>query len=78
MRDLLAKQGNDRFEQMINIKALIAAYTKGKLKWYGNGFVTYWSRGIQLSEPRGFKMEEFACLSRHFPNKSFWVEGVSQ
>ena len=77
MRDLLVKQGNDPFEQMININALIDAYTEGKLKWYGKGFVTYWTRGIQCSKPRGFKLEEFTCLSNHFPKKSFWVEGVS-
>lgn len=77
MKELLEKQGTDPFDQMININALIEAYTGGKLKWYGNQFVTYWTRGIQCSQPRGFKMEEFACIRQHFPEKSFWVEGVS-
>lgn len=74
-RCLEAKGDDD--EQLANVKGLLYAYRFGKLTWK-QGLVTFWSRGVQLCEPRQFDWddcEEFA--SRHDGHKGFWVEGVS-
>ncbi|KAJ6013967.1 hypothetical protein N7540_008558 [Penicillium herquei] len=70
--------GEDKysFEQLVNVKALIKAY-KSKALALTPGLVTYWWKGVQHSQPRPLKWEEFFALWRESGSgKSFWVEGV--
>ncbi|KAJ5371644.1 hypothetical protein N7517_003650 [Penicillium concentricum] len=67
---------DDEYKQAPNVTSLIEAYRSGKLKW-NDGLVTYWSKGVQLSQPRPFKWNEYNFISaEHHGQKSFWVEGV--
>ncbi|KGO36714.1 hypothetical protein PEX1_026270 [Penicillium expansum] len=66
----------DECEQLPNIEALLEAYKSGELDW-NNGLVTYWSKGVQISQPRPFDWDEFEAInSHHEGHKGFWTEGV--
>ena len=70
------KHTTDIFEQLPNIEALLKAYRSGQLEWHV-GFVTYWSGGLQICQPRRFDWDEFEAInSRHLGHKGFWTEGV--
>lgn len=70
------KANGDPHNQLTNLDAIIESYQDGKLKV--NRFVTYWSRGHQLCQPRPFRWDEFHVLNTKFQgNSHFWVEGVS-
>lgn len=72
----LEKEG-DRYNQIPNIQAIIAAYRSRKLDWNVTGMVTYWSKGTQLCQPRPFDWDEFEAInSKHEGHSSFWTEGV--
>ncbi|KAJ5703355.1 hypothetical protein N7493_011744 [Penicillium malachiteum] len=61
--------------QQENIKAVLQAYMSGQLQWM-EGYVTYWSKGQQLCQPRLFDWDEFeAIYDRVDGNSSFWTEG---
>ncbi|KAJ5171983.1 hypothetical protein N7492_004576, partial [Penicillium capsulatum] len=65
-----------RKRQLENIKAVIKAYEDGSLDWR-QGFVTYWSKGKQLCQPRPFHWDEFeAIYDKYDGHNSFWTEGV--
>ncbi|CAI7622301.1 unnamed protein product [Penicillium pancosmium] len=71
----LSKEG-DNYKELPNVRALITAYKSGQLKWNG-GLVTYWSKGLKLSEPRPFDWDEFEAINKkHDGHDAFWVEGV--
>lgn len=66
----------DEYEQLPNIEALIEAYQSGQLYW-NTGLVTYWSKGVQISQPRPFDWDEFEAINSHHEGyKGFWTEGV--
>ncbi|KAJ5382998.1 hypothetical protein N7517_000909 [Penicillium concentricum] len=66
----------DKYEQLPNINSLLAAYKSGQLEWH-TGLVTYWSRGVQVSQPRRFDWDEFEAINLdHHGDKGFWTEGV--
>lgn len=68
---------NDKFQQLDNVVAIKRAYLEGTLRWVP-GFVTYWSQGIQRSEPRPLNWADFqAMFKEHGTATSFWVEGIS-
>ncbi|KAJ6020462.1 hypothetical protein N7540_005966 [Penicillium herquei] len=61
--------------QQENIKAVMLGYLSGNLEWM-EGYVTYWSKGKQLCQPRLFDWDEFeAIYDRVDGNSSFWTEG---
>ncbi|KAJ5735008.1 uncharacterized protein N7483_000133 [Penicillium malachiteum] len=61
--------------QQENIKAVLQAYLSGQLQWM-EGYVTYWSKGKQLCQPRLFDWDEFEAVYDKFDgNNSFWTEG---
>ncbi|CAG8255376.1 hypothetical protein PENNAL_c0076G01082 [Penicillium nalgiovense] len=67
----------DKYEQLPNIDALLNAYKAGQL-WWNTGFVTYWSRGAQICQPRPFDWDEFEAINTHYKgDKGFWAEGIS-
>ncbi|KAJ5093748.1 hypothetical protein N7456_009609 [Penicillium angulare] len=69
-------EGNgDKNNQLLNVRAIIEAYRNRTIQI--NGLVTYWSRGVQISQPRPFDWDEFLSInSHHEGSTSFWVEGV--
>ncbi|KAJ5765676.1 hypothetical protein N7520_005235 [Penicillium odoratum] len=67
----------DKHEQLSNSDAILDAYRKGKLTRNAGRtrLVTYWSKGVQLSQPRPFDWDEFDAINDlHKGEKSFWVE----
>ncbi|KAJ5641470.1 hypothetical protein N7490_005470 [Penicillium lividum] len=67
----------DKYEQLSNVDAILDAYRKGKLTRNAGRtrLVTYWSKGVQLSQPRRFDWDEFDAINDlHKGEKSFWVE----
>lgn len=69
------RESGDEFDQSANVEALIKAYRSGQLEW--TGLVTYWSKGVQLCQPRPFDWDEFEAINRkHKGSSAFWVEGV--
>ncbi|KAJ5285781.1 hypothetical protein N7524_001087 [Penicillium chrysogenum] len=67
----------DPNEQLPNIDALLRAYKAGALEW-NTGLFTYWSRGVQICQPRPFNWDEFEAINAHYNGvKGFWTEGVS-
>ncbi|KAF3398345.1 hypothetical protein F1880_006100 [Penicillium rolfsii] len=67
---------NDSQEQMSNVRAIIAAYTRGQLKWK-QGFVTFWSNGRMVWGPGKFDWKTFSDVNTaHQGHKSFWVEDL--
>lgn len=66
----------DPNEQLPNIDALLRAYKAGALEW-NTGLFTYWSRGVQICQPRPFNWDEFEAINAHYNGvKGFWTEGV--
>ena len=67
---------NDQYEVVGNVTNIMAAYRSGKLSW-NPGLVTYWSKGVQLCQPRPFRWDEFNLINaEHQGHKGFWVEAV--
>lgn len=69
------EEKGDPNEQLLNVEALLSSYRSSKLTWT-QGLVTYWSRGVQLCEPKKFQGDECEKLGREH-GEGFWVEGVS-
>ncbi|KGO78079.1 hypothetical protein PITC_041100 [Penicillium italicum] len=66
----------DEHDQLPNIEALLEAYKSGELDW-NTGLVTYWSKGVQISQPRPFDWDEFEAINSHHGGyEGFWTEGV--
>lgn len=77
MRGSMVAEG-DEDDNVCNVDAIIAAYKAGALGW-NKGLVTYWSKGVQLCQPRPFDWEEFLVVNhKNDGSSSFWVEGVSR
>ncbi|KAJ5365932.1 hypothetical protein N7517_008818 [Penicillium concentricum] len=69
-------QSLDDFNQLPNVRALLKAYRGGTLHW-NQEMVTYWSKGVQLCEPRPFNWDEFEVLNAHHSGRTgFWMEGL--
>ena len=67
---------NDKYELVANVTNIMAAYRSGQLRW-NPGLVTYWSKGVQLCQPRPFRWDEFDFINaKHDGHTSFMVEGV--
>ncbi|KAJ5728645.1 uncharacterized protein N7483_003153 [Penicillium malachiteum] len=67
---------HDKFDQLVNVKALITAY-KSKALEVTPDLVTYWWQGVQRSQPRPMIWEEYFALWRESGSgNSFWVEGL--
>lgn len=67
----------DPDNQLPNVKAIIKAYRERKLGW-SRGWVSYWSKGVQLNAPQKFDAELHKKLAREYDTtKAWWVEGVS-
>lgn len=70
------EEGGDKYKLRGNVKAVTDAYKARKLKW-NPGLVTYWSKGVQVSEPRPWDIEENAAIATRFGgDEDFWVEEV--
>ncbi|KAJ5732019.1 hypothetical protein N7493_003500 [Penicillium malachiteum] len=70
------EKDRDEYEQLVNVKALIKAY-KSKTLEFTPGLVTYWWGGVQRSQPRPHKWDEYFALWRESGSgNSFWVEGL--
>ncbi|KAJ5729658.1 uncharacterized protein N7483_004166 [Penicillium malachiteum] len=69
-----ALEKKDEYEQLPNVIAIMEAYTSRKIRLCG--LVTYWSKGVQLCQPRPFSWDECVALNMHHQgSKGFWVEG---
>ena len=67
----------DKSKQLPNIEAYLKGYRSGQLEWNA-GLVTYWSKGVQISQPRLFDWDEFELINaEHGTDEGFWTEGVS-
>ncbi|KAJ5658973.1 hypothetical protein N7507_005424 [Penicillium longicatenatum] len=72
--DSWLKEDGDKYRLRESVKAVTEAYKAKKLEWTP-GLVTYWSRGIQVSEPRPWDIQENAAIAARFGgNTGFWVE----
>lgn len=62
----------------VNILAVLEKYRSGELQ-VAPGFVTYWVKGEQLSEPKPKDLEETVRLAHANDSEKgcFWVEDVS-
>ncbi|KAJ5170504.1 uncharacterized protein N7500_003287 [Penicillium coprophilum] len=66
----------DPDNEIPNVKAIIKAYRAGKLAW-SRGWVSYWSEGVQLNEPRKFDADYHKRLAETYDTtKAWWVEGL--
>ncbi|KAJ5373857.1 hypothetical protein N7517_005863 [Penicillium concentricum] len=66
----------DPDDQLPNVKAIIKAYREGKLGW-SRGWVSYWSKGIQLNAPQKFSVEYHKKLAEEYDTtRAWWVEGL--
>ncbi|CAG8198880.1 unnamed protein product [Penicillium nalgiovense] len=66
---------NDEWDLVGNVTNVMAAYRSGNLRWTP-GLVTYWSKGVQLCQPRPFKWDEFDFINaKHDGHTGFMVEG---
>ncbi|CRL23838.1 unnamed protein product [Penicillium camemberti] len=66
----------DPDNQLPNVKAIIKAYRERKLGW-SRGWVSYWSKGVQLNAPQKFDAELHKKLAREYDTtKAWWVEGL--
>ncbi|KAJ5180250.1 hypothetical protein N7492_003460 [Penicillium capsulatum] len=75
VKEALEKQG-DPHQELLNVKAIMAAYKSRHLKLNAKGLVTYWSYGKQLCDPREFSWDEFRQWNKKYTgDKGFWVEG---
>lgn len=75
MLDFFNQEG-DKYNQAVNIKAVMHAYRHEGLQL--TGLVTYWVRGKHLCLPRPFDWDEFEAIYKKCNDQSFWVEGVSR
>lgn len=67
----------DPDNQLPNVKAITKAYREGKLGW-SRGWVSYWSKGVQLNTPQKFDADVHKKLAEEYDTtKAWWVEGVS-
>ncbi|KAJ5462266.1 hypothetical protein N7530_010471 [Penicillium desertorum] len=67
---------NDECDLVGNVTNIMAAYRSGNLRWTP-GLVTYWSKGVQLCQPRAFKWDEFDFISaKHDGVTGFMVEAL--
>lgn len=55
-------QKEDQYEKLSNVKAILNAYRSQTLDW--TGLITYWSKGVQLCEPRPFDWDEFEAINQ--------------
>ncbi|OQE13280.1 hypothetical protein PENFLA_c051G03065 [Penicillium flavigenum] len=70
------RSGNDECDLIGNVTNIMAAYRLGNLRWTP-GLVTYWSKGVQLCQPRPFKWDEFDFINaKHDGVTGFMVEGL--
>ncbi|KAJ5494435.1 hypothetical protein N7463_010522 [Penicillium fimorum] len=66
----------ETIRRLPNIEALLTACKSGELEWH-TGLVTYWSRGVQICQPRRFDRDEFEAINLHLHGgKGFWTEGL--
>ncbi|KAJ5770989.1 uncharacterized protein N7511_003040 [Penicillium nucicola] len=69
-------QSESKYNLVSTVRAVAAAYKSSTLAW-SYGFVTYWSKGVQLCQPRPFNWEEFHYINElHEGHTAFWVEGL--
>ena len=67
---------NDQYEVVGNVSNIMTSYRSCQLR-LNPGLVTYWSKGVQLCQPRPFRWDEFNLInSEHQGHKGFWVEAV--
>ncbi|CAG8902680.1 unnamed protein product [Penicillium egyptiacum] len=67
---------NDEYDLVGNVTNIMAAYRSGQLRW-NPGLVTYWSKGVQLCQPRPFRWDEFDFINaKHEGHTGFSVEGL--
>ncbi|KUM64565.1 hypothetical protein ACN42_g2522 [Penicillium freii] len=65
----------DPDNQLPNVKAITKAYREGKLGW-SRGWVSYWSKGVQLNTPQKFDADVHKKLAEEYDTtKAWWVEG---
>ncbi|KAJ5640850.1 hypothetical protein N7528_000475 [Penicillium herquei] len=70
-----ALEKGDEFEQLPNVLSIMEAYKSKKIRICG--LVTYWSKGVQLCQPRPFSWDECIAINKHHNGtKGFWVEGT--
>ncbi|KAJ6084577.1 hypothetical protein N7486_011377 [Penicillium sp. IBT 16267x] len=68
------EESEDKYKLRGNVKAVTDTYKSRKLTWTP-GLVTYWSKGVQVSEPRPWNIDENAAIAKHFGgDEDFWVE----
>ncbi|KAJ5824255.1 hypothetical protein N7447_006595 [Penicillium robsamsonii] len=66
----------DPDDQLPNVKAITKAYRKGKLGW-SRGWVSYWSKGVQLNTPQKFDTDYHKKLAEEYDTtRAWWVEGL--
>ncbi|CAI7662555.1 unnamed protein product [Penicillium glandicola] len=66
----------DPDNQLPNVRALMKAYREGKLGW-SRGWVSYWSKGVQVNTPQPFDADYHRKLAReHDTTREWWVEGL--
>ncbi|KAJ5165598.1 uncharacterized protein N7500_007428 [Penicillium coprophilum] len=69
-------ESSDDFNQLPNVRALLRAYRGGMLHW-NQKLVSYWSKGVQLCQPRPFNWDEIEVLNAHHSGRTgFWMEGL--
>ncbi|KAF7522635.1 hypothetical protein PCG10_007355 [Penicillium crustosum] len=73
--DKYLSTNGDPDNQLPNVKAIIKAYRQRKLGW-SRGWVSYWSKGVQVNTPQKFDADRHKKLAGEYDtNKAWWVEG---
>ncbi|KAJ5877122.1 hypothetical protein N7455_000587 [Penicillium solitum] len=73
--DKYLSTNGDPDNQLPNVKAIIKAYRERKLGW-SRGWVSYWSKGVQLNTPQKFDADLHKKLAGEYDTtKAWWVEG---
>ncbi|KAJ5503253.1 hypothetical protein N7463_006127 [Penicillium fimorum] len=66
----------DPDDQLPNVKAITKAYREGRLGW-SRGWVSYWSKGVQLNTPQKFDADYHKKLAEEYDTtRAWWVEGL--
>ncbi|KAJ5161432.1 hypothetical protein N7492_006824 [Penicillium capsulatum] len=69
------EQDGDPYDKLRSLRAVIAAYRAGVLKW-NPGLVTYWCQGRQICQPRPYDPEEIVLICEHLDEQGgIWLEG---
>ncbi|OQE11653.1 hypothetical protein PENVUL_c002G08258 [Penicillium vulpinum] len=65
------RTNGDPDDQLPNVKAITKAYREGTLGW-SRGWVSYWSKGVQVNTPQKFDAEYHKKLAEEYDTTRAW------